>query len=125
MNMYELKTITQFGAAHMLKNIGGKCEGLHGHNWRIETCVKGKELDKNGLLVDFKIIKEEVDRIIEGLDHKFLNELEYFKDKNPSSENIARYIFNILKNTLNNENIKVSRVTVWESDSACATYTTR
>ncbi len=123
--MYELKTITQFGAAHMLKNIGGKCESLHGHNWRIETCVKGEELDKNGLLVDFKVIKNEVDMIIEGLDHKFLNELEYFKDRNPSSENIARYIFDILQNALNNENIKVSRVTVWESDSACATYTAR
>ena len=123
--MYELKTITQFGAAHMLKNIGGKCENLHGHNWRIETCVKGKKLDKNGLLIDFKVIKEAVDRIIEGLDHKFLNELDYFKDRNPSSENIARYIYDILGNALNNENIKVNRVTVWESDSACATYTAR
>jgi 6-pyruvoyltetrahydropterin/6-carboxytetrahydropterin synthase len=121
--MYELKTITQFGAAHRLKNIGGKCESLHGHNWRIETCVKGEELDKNGLLVDFKVIKNEVDRIIEGLDHKFLNELEYFKDRNPSSENIARYIFDILQNAMNNKDIKVSRVIVWESDSACATYT--
>jgi 6-pyruvoyltetrahydropterin/6-carboxytetrahydropterin synthase len=121
--MYELKTITQFAAAHMLKNIGGKCENLHGHNWRVETCVKGEELDKNGLLVDFKVIKDEVNKIIEGLDHKFLNELEYFKDRNPSSENIAIFIYNILGNAINNENIKVSRVTVWESDSACATYT--
>ena len=123
--MYELKTIAQFGAAHKLKNIGGKCENLHGHNWRIETFVKGEELDKNGLLVDFKVIKEEVDKIIEGLDHKFLNELEYFKDRNPSSENIARYLYDMLGNALNNKNIQVSRVTVWESDSACATYTAR
>jgi len=121
--MYELKTITQFGAAHQLRDTGGKCENLHGHNWKIETCVKGQELDKNGLLVDFKDIKEAVEKIIDGLDHKFLNELEYFKDINPSSENIARYIYEILEQALNNENIKVSRVTVWESDSACATYT--
>jgi len=123
--MYELKTIAQFGAAHRLNNIGGKCENLHGHNWRVETFVKGEELDKNGLLVDFKIIKEEVEKIIDGLDHTFLNELEYFKDRNPSSENIARYLYDMLGNALNNENIKVSRVTVWESDSACATYTQR
>jgi 6-pyruvoyltetrahydropterin/6-carboxytetrahydropterin synthase len=123
--MYELKTIAQFSAAHRLNNIGGKCENLHGHNWRVETFVKGEELDKNGLLVDFKVIKEEVEKIIDDLDHKFLNELEYFKDRNPSSENIARYIYDMLGNALNNKNIKVSRVTVWESDSACATYTLR
>jgi 6-pyruvoyltetrahydropterin/6-carboxytetrahydropterin synthase len=120
--MYELKTITQFGAAHKLKNIGGKCENLHGHNWRIETFIKGEELDKNGLLIDFKVIKEEVEKIIDGLDHKFLNDLEYFKERNPSSENIARYLYDMLGTALNNKNVKVSRVTVWESDSACATY---
>ena len=68
--MYELKTIAQFGAAHRLNNIGGKCENLHGHNWRVETFVKGEELDKNGLLVDFKVIKEEGEDIIMKLDRK-------------------------------------------------------
>ena len=121
--MYELKTISQFGAAHQLRDIGGKCENLHGHNWKIETYVKGEELDKNGLLVDFKVIKEAVEKILDELDHKFLNELEYFKDMNPSSENIARFIYEALSGELNRENIKVSRITVWESDSACATYT--
>jgi 6-pyruvoyltetrahydropterin/6-carboxytetrahydropterin synthase len=121
--MYELKTISQFGAAHQLKDIGGKCENLHGHNWKVETFVKGEELDKNGLLVDFKVIKEAVAKIIEELDHKFLNELEYFKDMNPSSENIARFIYEALGRDLNRGNIRVSRVTVWESDTACATYT--
>jgi 6-pyruvoyltetrahydropterin/6-carboxytetrahydropterin synthase len=122
--MYELKTITQFGAAHQLKHTGGKCENLHGHNWKVETSVEGKVLDDNGLLVDFKVIKEAVDKIVEGLDHTFLNDLEYFKKRNPSSENIARYIYDSLAKTLNTDRVKVSKVTVWESDSACAIYTT-
>jgi 6-pyruvoyltetrahydropterin/6-carboxytetrahydropterin synthase len=120
--MYELKTVTQFGAAHQISNIGGKCENLHGHNWKIEVYVKGQDLGADGLLVDFKEIKGAVSNIIEELDHKFLNELEYFKGISPSSENIARFIFDALEKGLNNETIKVSRVTAWESDSACATY---
>ena len=84
--MYELKTVTQFGAAHQLKDIGGKCENLHGHNWKVEVYVKGENLDKCGLLVDFHVIKDVVNKIINELDHKFLNELDFFKDINPSSE---------------------------------------
>ena len=120
--MYELKTVTQFGAAHQISNIGGKCENLHGHNWKIEVYVQGSHLGEDGLLVDFKEIKKVTSRVIEELDHKFLNELEYFKDISPSSENIARFIFDSLARDLDNEFIKVSRVTAWESDTACATY---
>jgi 6-pyruvoyltetrahydropterin/6-carboxytetrahydropterin synthase len=120
--VYELKTITQFGAAHQLKDTGGKCENLHGHNWKVEVFVKGEKLDKCGLLVDFHVIKDAVDKIVNELDHKFLNELDFFKDINPSSENIARYIYENLAQGFNNEDFKTSRVTVWESDSACATY---
>lgn len=123
--MYELKTITQFGAAHQLKNYHGKCEHLHGHNWKIEVYVKGEELDDCGLLVDFKDIKEKTNEIIERLDHKFLNELECFTEINPSSENIARYIYDELSRDLNTGKIKVSRVTAWESDNACATYSVK
>ena len=120
--MYELKIISQFAAAHQLRDYGGKCEDLHGHNWKVEVYVEGEKLDKYGLLIDFKVMKKATKKIIDGLDHKFLNELEYFKDINPSSENIARYISEAVGQELNNENIIVSRVTVWESDSACATY---
>lgn len=120
--MYELKTITQFGAAHQLRNYKGKCENLHGHNWKIEVYVKGENLDENGLLVDFKVIKDKTKEIIEELDHKFLNELECFRDINPSSENIARYIYESLERGLNDNRVKLSKVTAWESDSACATY---
>ena len=121
-HMYELKTITQFGAAHQLRNYKGKCENLHGHNWKIEVYVKGENLDENGLLVDFKVIKDKTKEIIEELDHKFLNELECFRDINPSSENIARYIYESLERGLNDNRVKLSKVTAWESDSACATY---
>jgi len=120
--MFELRIISQFGAAHQLRDVGGKCENLHGHNWKIEVYVTGNKLEDNGLLIDFALLKKETARSLYELDHKFLNELEYFKTVNPSSENIARYIYESLSQGLNNGNIKVSRVTAWESDSACATY---
>ena len=120
--MYELKTITQFSAAHQLRNYKGKCENLHGHNWKIEVYVKGENLDKDGLLADFKVIKDRTKEILEELDHKFLNDLECFSELNPSSENIARYIYETLERGLNDSRIKMSRVTAWESDNACATY---
>jgi 6-pyruvoyltetrahydropterin/6-carboxytetrahydropterin synthase len=120
--MYELKIITQFGAAHHLKETGGECENLHGHNWKIEVCVKGERLDRNGLLIDFKVLKDETKEIIDKLDHKYLNELAWFRDMNPTSENISRLIYELLSQKINNEKISVSRVTTWESDTACATY---
>lgn len=121
--MYELKVITQFAAAHQLRNYTGKCESLHGHNWKVEVILKGEKLNNTGLLIDFKEVKEATDRILEELDHSFLNELPQFKDQNPSSENIAAYIFENLSSKLNNNQIKVSKVTAWESDSASASYT--
>jgi len=120
--MYELTVITQFAAAHQLRKFRGKCEKLHGHNWRIEVSLTGEKLNDAGVLIDFKEIKEATDRILEELDHSFLNELPQFKDQNPSSENIAAYIFEKLGSTLNNNQIKVTRVTAWESDSAGASY---
>jgi len=122
--MYELKIISHFAAAHQLRDIGGKCEDLHGHNWKVEVYVSGRELDDNGLLIDFKIIKDKTKMILEGLDHKFINELSYFNKVNPSSENLARYIFDSLSHEINDNHIRVSRVSAWESETACATYTT-
>jgi 6-pyruvoyltetrahydropterin/6-carboxytetrahydropterin synthase len=120
--MYELTVITQFAAAHQLRKFRGKCEKLHGHNWRIEVSLTGEKLNDAGLLIDFEEIKEATDRILEELDHSFLNELPQFKDQNPSSENIAAYIFEKLGSTLNDNQIKVTKVTAWESDSARASY---
>ena len=121
--MYELKIITHMACAHQLREFEGRCENLHGHNWKIEVFVTGNELEPNGILIDFKRIKSVTEKVIDELDHKFLNDLEYFKGVNPSSENIARYVFKALGYALNSNNVRVSRVTAWESDNACASYT--
>ncbi len=121
--MYELKIISQFAAAHQLREYEGKCENLHGHNWKVEVFVTGNKLEKNGLLIDFKLIKNATEKVLSELDHEFLNDLDAFKTINPSSENIARHIFTTLSREVNTEDVKVSRVTTWESDSACASYT--
>ncbi|MDZ7833726.1 MAG: 6-carboxytetrahydropterin synthase QueD [Desulfobacterales bacterium] len=121
--MYELKVVTRFAAAHQLKMVTEKCENLHGHNWRIEAFVAGPKLEHSGVLIDFGVIKTYLAEIIDSLDHKFLNELEFFKSANPSSENIARYIAQTLQSRLTEHpTIRVSRVSVWESDDACATF---
>jgi 6-pyruvoyltetrahydropterin/6-carboxytetrahydropterin synthase len=121
--MYELKIITRFAAAHQLEMVAKECENLHGHNWKIEVCLVGEALNNAGVLMDFGVFKKILSGIIERLDHKFLNELEYFSDSfPPSSENIAYYIANELQASINDPLVKVSSVTAWESENACATY---
>lgn len=120
--MYELKIITNFSAAHQLKDFEGACEDLHGHNWKIEVCVTSATLNEAGVVIDFRTLKKYMSQIMETLDHKFLNELDPFKDQNPSSENIARYVAEQLAILLKDPEIKVSRVTAWESETASATY---
>jgi 6-pyruvoyltetrahydropterin/6-carboxytetrahydropterin synthase len=120
--MYELKVITSFSAAHQLRNFEGACENLHGHNWKIEIYVTSETLNEAGIVIDFRALKERVNTIMEDLDHKFLNDLKAFRNHNPSSENIARYIAEQLSLSLNDPEIKVSRVTAWESETSCATY---
>lgn len=122
--MFELKVITHFAAAHQLKMVAQKCENLHGHNWKIEVCLAGNKLKSDaGILMDFGLLKKQVAEIMEGLDHKFLNELEWFDDSRPpSSENIARYVAQALAQKITDKDVKVSRVTAWESENACATY---
>ena len=122
--MYELKVISNFAAAHKLKMVNEKCENLHGHNWKVEVCIKGESLDKTGILIDFGELKTHVAQIMDQLDHKYLNELEIFQTMNPSSENIAFFISKTLQKIIQNKNIQVSSVTVWESENACATYFT-
>ena len=120
--MYELKVVTKFAAAHQLAMVGSKCENLHGHNWKIEVYVSGENTDRAGVLLDFGVIKKHVRDIMSLLDHKYLNELEYFQQDQPSSENIARLVATALQKRLENQTVRVSRVTAWESDDACATY---
>jgi len=121
--MFELRVVTRFAAAHRLTMVGAKCENLHGHNWKIEVYVQGQDLDEGGVLVDFGIVKRHVRSLMETLDHKFLNELDYFQAGTPpSSENIARYVADNLADRLDIPGIRVSRVTAWESEDASATY---
>jgi len=120
--MYTLKIITSFAAAHNLTHYQGECENLHGHNWRVEVSVTARELDKSGLGIDFKILKSETIALLKTLDHKYLNELDPFLTLSPSSENISRYLYYALGERLNDDNIKVIMITVWESDAACASY---
>jgi 6-pyruvoyltetrahydropterin/6-carboxytetrahydropterin synthase len=121
--MYELKIITQMACAHQLREFEGRCESLHGHNWKIEVVVTGEDLEPNGILIDFKKIKTATEKVVDELDHRFLNDMDHFKEVNPSSENIARYIFKALSRSLDSQKARVSTVTAWESDTACASYT--
>ena len=120
--MYELKVLTRFAAAHQLTMVGTKCENMHGHNWKIEVYVTGEKLDEAGVLMDFGVIKKHVAEIMDMLDHKYLNELDYFKKKQPSSENIAYLVATELQQRIDSSAVRVSRVTAWESDDAGATY---
>jgi 6-pyruvoyltetrahydropterin/6-carboxytetrahydropterin synthase len=120
--MFRLKISTSFASAHNLINYQGECENLHGHNWKVEVSVTAKALDKAGLGIDFKILKAETNKLLKTLDHKYLNELPPFSELSPSSENIAQYLFHELGKSLDNENVKVEMVTVWESDFAGASY---
>ncbi|OGU00994.1 MAG: 6-carboxytetrahydropterin synthase QueD [Geobacteraceae bacterium GWC2_48_7] len=120
--MYKLAIRTSFAAAHNLINYQGDCENLHGHNWKVDVAVTARELDKSGLGIDFKVLKREAGEIINELDHKYINENPAFLNLSPSSENISRYLHQRLSERLNNENITVDSVTVWESDNASACY---
>lgn len=120
--MYRLTIHTSFAAAHNLRHYQGDCENLHGHNWKVEVTVAARDLDQAGLGIDFKVLKKETGRQLELLDHKYLNEIPPFDRLSPSSENIARFLFERLGERLNNENIRVEMVNVWESDRACASY---
>lgn len=116
--MYKIKIEGDFSSAHNLRGYKGKCEALHGHNWKIEVVVASPKLDKIGMVMDFKALKTKLYRLLEKLDHAYLNNIAYFKKVNPTSENIAKYLYDNLK-------AKVPRlysVTVWESDKASATY---
>lgn len=121
--MYHLTIHTHFAAAHNLLNYQGDCENLHGHNWKIEVTVTTDTLDKAGLGIDFKILKKKTNEIMDRLDHKYLNDLEMFKGVSPSSEHISRYIFEALTDDFSGSDVVVERITVWESDNACASYT--
>ena len=120
--MYEIVVYTYFSAAHNLRGYRGKCEELHGHNWKVSVKVGAEKLDQLGMVIDFKELKKTLNKVIQKLDHKYLNDVPPFDSINPSSENIAYYIFQELKKAINSGRIKVIKVSVWESEDSTATY---
>lgn len=120
--LYELKIISDFAAAHNLRNFRGKCENLHGHNWKVEVVVRGRRLDESGVVVDFGELKRATREILAEVDHQYLNDIPFFRDRNPSSENIARFLFDRLAERLNVEDRWIYSVSAWESADACATF---
>lgn len=122
--MYKLTVEDTFASAHQLRGYKGKCENIHGHNWKIELTVKGDSLNNIGLLIDFHELKDILKNVLDTLDHKNINEIPPFTGINPSSENLARYICEEVTHVLSKKNpdIFVHAVTVWESEKSRCTY---
>jgi 6-pyruvoyltetrahydropterin/6-carboxytetrahydropterin synthase len=124
--MFEVSVEETFAAGHALRNYHGKCENVHGHNYRVRISIEGESLNRAGLLVDFVEIKGVMRGIIEKLDHRFLNDVPPFDDLNPSAENMARYFFEEMASRLAGdarENpVRVTEVKIWETETSTATY---
>lgn len=121
--MYEIEVRAAFEAAHFIDGYAGKCARLHGHNWEVVVVVRGEELDKLGMLIDFKILKAELKKILDDFDHRFLNELDTFAEKNPTAENLAKKIFQRLTvSKIFSNSTKLYAVKVCESPNSCVTY---
>ena len=116
--MFEIKTESHFSAAHHLLNYEGECENQHGHNWMVEAYVKGETLDKSNILIDYKILKKELNAVLELLDHHDINEIPEFKGESPSSEMIAAFIYTKLKEKI----VQLDKISVWETQTSCASY---
>jgi 6-pyruvoyltetrahydropterin/6-carboxytetrahydropterin synthase len=123
--MYEVTVEDSFAAGHYLRNYKGKCENPHGHNYKVRVTLRGAELDKAGLLLDFKDLKEVMKGVIDRLDHQMLNDIEPFVLLNPSAENIAKYFYDQTNERLRSVTggrVNVKDVTIWETDTTTARY---
>ena len=122
-NLYEIEVRAAFEAAHYIKGYAGKCARLHGHNWEVIAIVHGSELDELGMLIDFKVLKEELKKVLNEFDHRFLNELESFAKENPTAENLARKIFKRLAVAeIFNGATKLHAIKVCESPNSSVSY---
>ena len=120
--MYEVTIIKSFSSAHLLAQIGGKCEELHGHNFKVEVTLAAPDLNESGLLIDFRVVKKWLSVILDQMDHKHLNELPCFAGINPSAENIAKYIYTSMEPKATESQVRIARIKVWESENAAVTY---
>ena len=119
---YQLKVVTDFASAHTLRDYPGACSRMHGHNWKVELEVVATQLDNVGMGIDFKIMKQAANEVGDELDHRYLNDLEPFKEINPTAENIAAYMYKAISDRVNNDSITVTAVTLWETERACVRY---
>ena len=120
--MFEVSVEQSFAAGHALRNYHGKCENVHGHNYKVRITVAGEKLDETGLLVDFLEVKRLMGAAIDYLDHRFINDLAPFDEINPSAENIAKYFYDRVSAGIDGNGIKISQVKVWETDTSSAVY---
>ncbi len=120
--MYEIFVKTHFSGAHHLRDYPGDCEFPHGHNWKVKVTARANSVDHYGMGLDFTVLKKEVKKVVNLLDHKDLNELNYFQDKNPSSEYIAKFIFDNLAPVLSHDRYYIYSVQVMETDNQGCTY---
>lgn len=123
--MFEVTVEDTFSSGHYLRDYKGKCENPHGHNYKVLVTLQGKELDKAGLLLDFKDLKAAIKPVVEYLDHQMINDLEPFTTLNPSAENLAKYFYDEAKvrlKNVTNGRVTVKRVTIFETDTSNATY---
>lgn len=120
--MYEVEITTTFSAAHLLRNYNGKCEQLHGHNYKVTVAARASSPSASGMVMDFCELKRAANAVVDRLDHRFLNELSPFDEIEPSAENLAHYLFQEIATELSDDAKLLHRVSVWESDSSRATY---
>jgi len=120
--MFEVSVEQTFAAGHALRNYRGKCENVHGHNYRVLVTIQGPALDSIGLLVDFVEVKKLIHTVVDRLDHQFINDLAPFDQINPSAENMAKYFYDEISAGLGEGAVRVGEVKVWETDTASATY---
>lgn len=119
---YQLKVVTDFASAHTLRDYPGACSRMHGHNWKVELEAVATQLDEIGMGVDFKVMKQAAREVGGRLDHQYLNDLEPFKNINPTAENIAAYMYREISARINSDSIKVTALTLWETERACVRY---
>jgi 6-pyruvoyltetrahydropterin/6-carboxytetrahydropterin synthase len=120
--MFEVTVEVSFAAAHQLRGYKGNCENMHGHNWRVQINVMAERLNEIDIALDFRDLKKIAREVIAPLDHTFLNDVFPFTEKNPSSENIAKWIYDTMRKKINDDVLRVAAITVWESDTASASY---
>ena len=120
--MFEISVEHSFSAGHALRNYKGKCENVHGHNYKVQVTLAGNQLNAEGLLMDFVELRAAIKGLLEKLDHHFLNDIPPFDQLNPSAENLAKYICDGIEPRTRNQGLRVQGVTVWETDTTSATY---